>query len=114
MHARPSLAPGAPGSTQWGLATAAVSGVTPERLDDPAWLTSRLTKALTAALGSFDFRHHRFAPGGVSLVGTAPAARVVLHTWPERSAVTIDLYAASPQVEQLLQACLRALTNETP
>jgi S-adenosylmethionine/arginine decarboxylase-like enzyme len=113
MQTRPSPDPGAPGSSaEWGLATADVSGVSPERLDDPEWLTSRLSRALAGALGPFEFRHHRFAPGGVSLIGTATAARVVVHTWPERTAVTVDLYAASSSVEQLLQSCLAALTGE--
>ena len=107
-HLRSSLDPGS--SSGWGLATADVYGVSPERLDDPAWLTSRLTRALAGALGPFEFRHHRFAPGGISLVGTAPAARVVVHTWPERSAVTVDLYAVTTEVQPLLERCVRDLT----
>jgi len=88
----------------WALATADLFGVTARVLDDGALLAERLDGALSAFIGAIAWRAHRFVPRGVSLVGTAVGGRVIVHTWPEREALTIDLYGARADAERTLGA----------
>ena len=73
----------------------------------------RLERALSLALaghadGAMWIRHN-FAPSGLSLVGVSARCRVALHTWPERHALSLDLYGTAPELERLFSACLDAL-----
>ena len=96
-------------SPLWGLATADVTGVARDLLNDAPLLAERLAASLVAAVGPIAWHHHRFSPGGVSSVGIARSARVVMHTWPERDALTVDLYAPARDVEGVLAACVGEL-----
>jgi S-adenosylmethionine/arginine decarboxylase-like enzyme len=91
-------------SASWALATADLFGVTARILDDGELLAERLDGALSVFIGAIAWRAHRFAPRGVSLVGTALGGRVIVHTWPEREALTIDLYGAKEDAERTLGA----------
>src|SRR5215471_14210673 len=100
MVLAPSLDPRAPSpSLRWGLATADVPGLGRQLLDDAALLAERLSGVLAGVVGPIAWHHHHFAPSGVSAVGIARAARVVMHTWPERDFLTVDLYAPALDVE---------------
>lgn len=39
---------------------------------------------------------HAFDPHGLSLAAFGGSCHVVLHTWPEHNAVTVDVYASQP------------------
>jgi len=88
----------------WSLATADLSGVSPRVLDDGEWIASELERVLSVCLGAVEWRTHRFAPRGLSLVGTALRGRVIVHTWPERGALTIDLYGELDEIGPALDA----------
>ena len=95
----------------WALATADVAGVAAAALGDVEQLAALLEGCLATVIGTPAWQVHRFAPHGASLVGTAPNGRVILHTWPERRALTLDLYAAATEAEALLESAVRALTE---
>jgi S-adenosylmethionine/arginine decarboxylase-like enzyme len=107
----PSLASALPSST-WALATADVLAVPAHALEDVEGLATRLGLRLGAGIGAPVWHVHRFAPHGASLVGTAPLGRVIVHTWPERRALTMDLYAAARDAERLLAACVEEVAGE--
>jgi S-adenosylmethionine/arginine decarboxylase-like enzyme len=92
------------GSGPWALATADLYGVAASVLDDGELLAARLDDAFSALTGAIAWRAHRYAPRGVSLVGTARGGRIIVHTWPEREALTIDLYGANADTERTLDA----------
>ena len=92
----------------WSLVTADLSGT---RLgaadgDDVARV---LDRTLACRIGPIAWRVHRFEPRGASLVGVAERGRVIVHTWPERAQMTIDLYAELANVESALAASIQAL-----
>jgi S-adenosylmethionine/arginine decarboxylase-like enzyme len=88
----------------WALATADLFGIAARVLDDGDLLAERFDVALSALIGAIVWQAHRFVPRGVSLVGTALGGRVIVHTWPEREALTIDLYGAKADAERTLDA----------
>ncbi len=94
---------------RWKLATADVAGLSARLLDDGARLEEGLDHGLGLLGESMSFRVHQFAPRGLSLIGTASCARVVLHTWPEQGALTIDLYGIVQDPESILAACVAAI-----
>jgi|SRR3954469_3599154 S-adenosylmethionine/arginine decarboxylase-like enzyme len=98
------LSPVSDGGGPWALATADLFGIAACVLDDGDLLAERLNEALSALIGAIVWQAHRFAPSGVSLVGTALGGRVIVHTWPEREALTIDLYGAKADAERTLDA----------
>lgn len=73
----------------------------------------RVERALRDALGvraaSAVWVRHRFLPRGLSLVGVASTIRVALHTWPERRALSFDVYGTDLELETLFTRCLHAL-----
>jgi len=82
-------------------------------LPPPVFDEAHLERALSLGLadhaaGALWIRHS-FAPSGLSLVGVTARCRVALHTWPERQALSLDLYGTAPELEQLFTACLDAL-----
>jgi S-adenosylmethionine/arginine decarboxylase-like enzyme len=93
-------------SKSWRLSTADLVGVATQLFDDVAVLEATLRRALGAASDGMIFHAHRFSPCGLSLVGTGARIRLVLHTWPENAAATIDLYAPDAESEALLGRCV--------
>jgi hypothetical protein len=72
-------------------------------------LERALSKGLAErALGATWVRH-RFVPHGLSLVCLGVGVRAALHTWPERSTLSLDLYGTDPDLETIFARCLRAL-----
>jgi hypothetical protein len=73
----------------------------------------RLERALRSALGrralGAIWVRHRFEPRGMSLVCLGEGLRAALHTWPERSALSLDLYGTDPDLEAILSRCVDAL-----
>jgi S-adenosylmethionine/arginine decarboxylase-like enzyme len=95
----------------WALATADVAGVTRRTLEDIEGLAGRLGRCLAESIGVAGWQVLRYAPHGASLVGVAPRGRVIVHTWPERGELTIDLYASAADAERLLGVAVEAVTN---
>jgi S-adenosylmethionine decarboxylase len=98
-------------SQRWRLLTADLSGIAPERLNDPAALEAVLTRCLLQVLGHAP-RHwvcHRFDPQGVSLVGSAARLRVAVHTWPELRAATMDLWSDRAGLTEAVERCAAML-----
>ena len=100
------------GSGPWALATADLCGVASSVLDDGELLAARLDEAFSALTGAIAWQAHRYAPRGLSLVGTARGGRVIVHTWPERGALTIDLYGANRDAERTLGAGVERFLRE--
>ena len=98
-------------SHAWSLATADLSGA---RLDavDGAAIARSLDRTLGARIGAIAWRTHRYEPRGASLVGVAERGRVIVHTWPEHAALTIDLYAGLAHVEAALAESVGGLMSE--
>ncbi|HEX7668275.1 MAG TPA: S-adenosylmethionine decarboxylase [Polyangiaceae bacterium] len=73
----------------------------------------RLERALSRGLGpralGATWVRHRFEPRGMSLVCLGTGVRAALHTWPERSALSLDLYGTAPELEEIFARCLDAL-----
>ncbi|HEX4335851.1 MAG TPA: S-adenosylmethionine decarboxylase [Polyangiaceae bacterium] len=86
----------------WSLATADLVSVPSAALDDADWLVGELERTLSHSLGALTWRTHRFEPSGLSVVGTGPLGRVIVHTWPEHGALTVDLYGDARSVEAAL------------
>ena len=98
------VSPLSDGSGPWALATADLYGIAASVLDDGELLAARLDDAFSGLTGAIAWQAHRYAPRGISLVGTARGGRVIVHTWPEREALTIDLYGANADAERTLGA----------
>jgi len=81
-------------------------------MDDGDAVATELDRTLTACIGPIAWRVHRFEPRGASLVGVAPRGRVIVHTWPERAAMTIDLYGETADVEAALAATVDGLIRD--
>jgi S-adenosylmethionine/arginine decarboxylase-like enzyme len=73
----------------------------------------RLECALSSSLGvralGATWVRHRFVPRGMSLVCLGVGVRAALHTWPERSALSLDLYGTDPELETVFARCLDAI-----
>ncbi|HEX3594488.1 MAG TPA: S-adenosylmethionine decarboxylase [Polyangiaceae bacterium] len=95
----------------WSLATLDLAGVPRCAHDDGDGLVVALERALTSVIGAIAWNAHRFAPKGLSLVGTAVRGRVIVHTWPEQSALTVDLYGEPGGAGPALAAVARSLTE---
>jgi S-adenosylmethionine decarboxylase len=98
-------------SHRWRLLTADLSGIAPERLNDPAALEAVLTRCLLQVLGHAPTRWvcHRFDPQGVSLVGSAARVRVAVHTWPELRAATMDVWSDRAALTEAVERCATLL-----
>lgn len=94
----------------WSLVTADLSGA-PLDMVDSEDIAGVLDRTLESRIGAIAWRIHRFEPRGASLVGTAARGRLIVHTWPERAALTIDLYAELALVEAALAASVQALMS---
>lgn len=81
----------------------------PHGLFDDERLERALRSALGPRAGGAVWVRHRFAPRGLSLVGIGLGVRVALHTWPERRALSLDMYGTDPGLETLFARCLEAL-----
>jgi S-adenosylmethionine/arginine decarboxylase-like enzyme len=92
----------------WSLVTADLSGA-PLDVVDGDDVARILERTLASRIGPIAWRVHRFEPRGTSLVGVAVRGRVIVHTWPERAALTIDLYAEHAQMDAALAASVEAL-----
>jgi S-adenosylmethionine decarboxylase len=79
--------------------TADLAGCDPGRgaMTDPADLRSACLDAVrTAGLTPVGELFHRFpAPGGVTGVVLLAESHLAVHTWPELSAVTLDVYVCN-------------------
>jgi S-adenosylmethionine/arginine decarboxylase-like enzyme len=91
----------------WRLVAADLSDLSVALLDD----VETLRAVVARAVGNREVQwiEHRFSPRGASLVGTGVDFRIVLHTWPERGALTLDLACPEPSAEPLLQSCVDAV-----
>ncbi|HVW28680.1 MAG TPA: S-adenosylmethionine decarboxylase [Polyangiaceae bacterium] len=99
------------GSRAWSLATADLEGAPLDAVDGDV-IARSLERTLTACIGPIAWGVHRFEPRGASLVGVAPRGRVIVHTWPEHAALTVDLYAEHARAEAALAASADALMAE--
>jgi len=96
----------------WRLYTGDFSSVSPAALNDPASLEGLLARCLGAGdLVVTRWVHHRFEPQGVSLLGHGPRVRVVLHTWPEHEAATLDLWLHGEGGQRILESCIAQLPH---
>ena len=100
-----------PSARAWSLVTADLSGA-PLDAADGEFVARALDRALASRIGPISWRVHRFEPRGASLVGVAPRGRVIVHTWPERAALTIDLYAEVAHARAALASSVEALMTE--
>jgi S-adenosylmethionine decarboxylase proenzyme len=107
--------------------TADLSGCDPQRplMTDTAALRAKCLEAVAAAgLSAVAELFHRFAalpqggPVGITGVVLLAESHVAVHTWPERGAVTLDVYVCnygadnSPRAEQLLARLTAAFAPE--
>jgi S-adenosylmethionine decarboxylase len=98
--------------------TADLHGCAPGQvaMTDPAALRTLCLQAVQAAgLQPMGELFHRFPPpGGVTGVVLLAESHVAVHTWPERAAVTLDVYVCnlgadnSARAEVLLETLLAA------
>jgi S-adenosylmethionine/arginine decarboxylase-like enzyme len=104
--------PASPGGCDaWRLVAADVTGVPAGLLDEVERLQLALETGLGESAEGMRWLSHRFTPRGVSVVGTAARVRIVLHTWPETSRATLDLYAVSAHPEGVLRRCIDELLS---
>lgn len=94
--------------SEWVHATAlfearSAAGFAPETVEGAVAVAFEETK--TPRLSALS---HRFEPQGFSVMVSGPAARVLLHTWPERGVATLDLHASG---EAAALALMKALTR---
>ncbi len=93
----------------WRLATADLDGFPGLFLADAL----RLRRVLDRALGgAVEWSHHEFSPVGVSMTGTADTMRIVVHTWPESGASTIDVWCACADPAVVAQTAANQLRRE--
>jgi S-adenosylmethionine/arginine decarboxylase-like enzyme len=97
----------------WSLVTADLSGAPLDTADGDD-IAEVLELTLASRIGAIAWRVHRFEPRGASLVGIAARGRVIVHTWPERAALTIDLHAEVAVSEGALAAAVQALIADWP
>jgi len=98
----------------FGLSVADLGGLSATLLDDVATLEAALGRGLGGLAQGMSFRRHEFEPRGLSLIGTTARARVVVHTWPERGALTIDLYADTDELRDVLSRCIDEMLAAQP
>eukprot|EP01063_Lacrimia_lanifica_P034751 TRINITY_DN6504_c0_g1_i1.p1 TRINITY_DN6504_c0_g1~~TRINITY_DN6504_c0_g1_i1.p1 ORF type:complete len:188 (+),score=49.08 TRINITY_DN6504_c0_g1_i1:73-636(+) len=70
----------------------------PERINNNTFLLEVLNNA-SECCGSKVLSHteHAFAPQGVTALGLLSTSHYAIHTWPERSAFTLDVYFCTPE-----------------
>ena len=84
------------------------------RLDDEEFLRSQSVAAAEAMGATVVGVHsHRFQPVGVSIVLVLAESHLALHTWPEQSAASLDVFVCSRAIDphraqEHLAECLRA------
>jgi S-adenosylmethionine/arginine decarboxylase-like enzyme len=103
QHAGPSPNP------RWKLVVADLAGLGATLLDDLPLLESMLHRGLGTRARGIVWHSHRFAPSGLSLVGASADLRIVLHTWPERGALTVDLYGSGDDLDAALGRCIEEM-----
>ena len=75
-------------------------------LTDPAALRAACLRAVAASgLQPVGELFHRFpAPGGVTGVVLLAESHLAVHTWPERAAVTLDVYVCNLNADNTARA----------
>eukprot|EP01064_Diplonema_japonicum_P033280 TRINITY_DN6517_c1_g3_i1.p2 TRINITY_DN6517_c1_g3~~TRINITY_DN6517_c1_g3_i1.p2 ORF type:complete len:209 (+),score=56.62 TRINITY_DN6517_c1_g3_i1:61-627(+) len=70
-------------------------------LNNSTQLTNILNTA-TLCSGSTVLKHisHSFNPQGATLLGLLSTSHYAVHTWPERSAFTLDVYFCTPEAKE--------------
>ena len=71
-----------------------------DRLDDEGFLTARCVEA-AHVMGATVVSHHshHYAPIGVTVVVILAESHLVVHTWPERNAASIDVFMCGERAD---------------
>lgn len=99
-----------PPSPFWHSATADLRGLDPALLQGAGRLEELLGRVLGAPHVAWS--RHEFSPQGVSVVGVSPHVRVVLHTWPESGASTLDVWSADENPVSIVELAATELYRE--
>jgi S-adenosylmethionine/arginine decarboxylase-like enzyme len=80
------------------------------QLNDAVLLEAVVLRALAnSGVSSEQVIKHRFVPQGLSIAFFGAECRVLLHTWPELSTVTLDVHAVSECESNCASACIEGL-----
>jgi len=68
-------------------------GCSPDLLDDEAFVTQALRKAVDAGFATLLHEvSHRYQPQGVTAVGLIAESHIAIHTWPEHDYAGADVF----------------------